>query len=143
MFPDSRPDADRKGVESLERNRHGVLRHNTALASTTVGGIGSLEPDTIYYQKGLPFDNPKMRGYYPETSSSPGAVVSHELMHRSSRLPEIRESYNEYAPSRYYRDAGKGHAMLGLLEAEMDTQKGWPNPEAITELMEKNPELTL
>lgn len=132
-------------------------------ASTTVEGPGSLRPDSVYFQQGLPFNDPRLTVHHPETSGSPGAVVMHELMHRQSRLPEIRESYDDYASTlpdeevtvssgeitfpqalaKKYRDAGEGHGLISLLEKAMDSETGWPNPEAIKKLLEENPKLSV
>ena len=152
--PSFDPEAE-QGIGSLEKKATAErFKGSEALAATTVGGIGSLEPDTIYYQQGLPFDDPSLNAHYPETAMTPGGVVMHELLHRQSQLPEIRESYTDYASTlgalgaphaitKIYRDAGKGHGLTSLLEAAMNRQEGWPNPEAITKLMEENPKLSL
>jgi len=150
------PPETEQGIGSLgeEELFEKINKQYKNLASTTVEGPGSLRPDSIYFQQGLPFNDPRLNVHSPETSRSPGAAVMHELLHRQSSSPEIRESYDDYASTlgahgaphalaKIYKDAGEGHGLTSLLEKAMDSGKGWPNPEAIEKLLEENPKLSL
>ena len=154
----NRPETE-QGIGSLgeEELIERINKRNKNFASTTVEGPGSLRPDSVYFQQGLPFNDPRLNVHSPKTSDSPGGVVMHELLHRKSQLPEIRESYDDYASTlsggfsnrspralaKRYRDEGEGHGLTSLLEDAIDSGKGWPNPEAIKKLLEENPKLSV